>query len=73
VLLALREDLERFLDAQDLKLIWIVTGTKWALGGNNLGHRPSGKRLIFGTLRYNGDRISGKVGSRLETSPAGNF
>jgi len=65
VLLASRNDLEQFLREHGCVLIWIITGTKWAIGGGFLVE-PTGRRLIMGALRMNRRSISGEVKSWLE-------
>ena len=65
-LVARREDLEEFFKAQDCSLIWVITGTKWALGGGFLDRKSVGRRLICGALRMKGSEVAGKVRSWLE-------
>jgi hypothetical protein len=66
VLLASRNDLEQFLREQGCALIWIITGTKWAIGGGFLGRKPTGRRLISGAIRMKRNSLSDSVRSWLE-------
>jgi hypothetical protein len=66
VLLASRNDLEQFLREQGCALIWIITGTKWIIGGDFLGRKPTGRRLMSGALRMKRGSLSGDVRSWLE-------
>jgi hypothetical protein len=65
-LLARRTEFEAFLNDQGCSLIWIISGTKWALGGRSLNTRSAGRNLISGALQMKGGKISGKVKSGLE-------
>jgi len=66
VLLASRKDIEQFLHEQGCALIWVVTGTKWVLGGDSLRSKPTGRRLMSGAIRIKRGSLSGDVRSWLE-------
>jgi hypothetical protein len=64
-LLGHRKELEHFLEEQHCSVVWIITGTKWALGGG-MGRRPTGRRLISGAACMSDGKVRGGVRSWLE-------
>jgi hypothetical protein len=66
-LLASRRDLERFLVKEGCTVMWIISGTKWVIGGGFVNRKPSGRRLISGAMRLQRGLLIGEVRSWLET------